>query len=91
MSQGKSEPDEDKEGTDAVIEPLLELVAGPESAADSRRRPGDTNSTSVRDDYAASAVAGILPAARRGVPGSRPASARKPDNIRSLPGYRTEA
>jgi hypothetical protein len=41
MSQRKSDPDEYKEGADAAIEPLLELVAGPEPAADPRRRPGD--------------------------------------------------
>src|SRR3982074_2751689 len=41
MSQCKSDPDEDKAAPDAAIEPLLELIAGPESAADSSRRPCD--------------------------------------------------
>ena len=41
MSQREPDPDEDKEAADAAIEPLFELVAGPEPAADSRRRPGD--------------------------------------------------
>src|SRR3981189_602349 len=35
MSQRKSDPDEDKDAADAAIEPLFELIAGPESAADS--------------------------------------------------------
>src|SRR5579859_4596509 len=41
VGQRKPDPDEDKEAADATIEPLFELVAGPEPAADSRRRPGD--------------------------------------------------
>jgi len=41
MSQRKSDPNEYEESADAAIEPLLEFVAGPESAADSRRRPRD--------------------------------------------------
>src|ERR1700738_2823485 len=41
MSQRKSDPDENKQAADAAVEPLLEPVAGPESAADSSRRPGD--------------------------------------------------
>jgi hypothetical protein len=40
-SQRKSDADEDKEASDAATEPGFELVAGPEPAADPRRRPSD--------------------------------------------------
>jgi hypothetical protein len=41
VGQRKADTDAYKESADAAIEPLFELVAGPEPAADSRRRPGD--------------------------------------------------
>ena len=41
MGQRKPDPDEYKEAADAAIEPLFELIAAPEPAADSRGRPGD--------------------------------------------------
>jgi len=41
VGQCKPDPDEYKEAPDAAIEPLFELIAGPEPAADSRRGPGD--------------------------------------------------
>ena len=41
VGQCEPDPDEYKEAPDAAIEPLFELIAGPEPAADSRRGPGD--------------------------------------------------
>src|SRR5258708_25901947 len=41
VGQCKPAPDEYKQAPDAATEPLFELIAGPEPAADSRRGPGD--------------------------------------------------